>query len=168
MSDPSNVAVVPITGPAPHETNISTEHPFNRMLTISVKVSKWGDSVEKLCGNHLQGCGRVDFVKMDIKLIPIKDGAWCKFGVCEVGSSYTTDDVSMKPNGEYFVSNQFSTGHSKLVKVLPEDTLSRQLRPISSSLPTMKFMLERSDDMVVTIILYLQVHGLVHTMLSLK
>jgi len=168
MSDPSNVSVVAVTAPAPIEPNISREHEFNRMLTISVHVNKWADSVEKLCGKNLQGCGRVDFVSMQVKMIPLKDGAWAKFGVCEVGSSYTTDDVAMKPNGEYFVANPWNTGNSKLVNVMPEDTLSRQMRPISALLPTMKFLLEKSDDMKMTIVLKLQVHGLVHTLISLK
>jgi len=158
----STSETVAVTAAAPIEGNISTEHPYTHLVYVSVPQEKnYKDVICKLVVDHLKGCGRVDLVKIDAIIITSAPGATVKIGFAEAGSSLSIDQVSTKPNGVHHVANAFNVGIKVQESIIPEDTFSRQLQPVSSMLPTPQIYISTSKDVMVTMVVFLKVHGVV-------
>jgi len=55
-----------------------------------------------------------------------------------------------------------------LVTLVPEDTLSRQIRPISASLPMMKLYVSIGTESYLSLDIYIKVHGIRQVYLAQK
>jgi len=151
-----------LTATAPLEPNISTTHVYTDIIHISFGdvARKFQDTIEQLVSSQLMGCGRVDLVELQCKAVTTKAGQTVKIGFCENGSSASINQVALKPNGLYHVSNAYNVGTEIVRSLIPEDTLSLQIRPVSAILPTTKLMVEKSDGAILNIEVRLIVRGM--------
>lgn len=158
-----------LTSAARSEPSISVEHNYTDLVVLDLGESiSYNDNIEKLVESVLNGCGRVDLVKIVARIIPTESGQKVLVGFTEVGSSATTRQAATKENGLYFVSNAMTSGTEITRVLIPEDTLSRQIRPPSAMLPTLKIMINKSKDCVLTLNIYLKVSGIRTRFLTLK
>jgi len=70
--------------------------------------------------------------------------------------------ASMKPNGFSHCSNDRNYGEQMTVDLVPEDTLSMQIRPISALLPSMKILFSVTKGVKISLHVYYSVSGVCH------
>jgi len=91
-----------------------------------------------------------------------------QIGFCDLNSSLTIDQVAMKLNGVDITSNARTVGDEYVKNLIPEDTLSRQLQPISSMLLATKIMIAKDEKVRANLIIRLKVHGVIRVYATLK
>jgi hypothetical protein len=156
MTTPITNAI--LTPPAPHESNISREHEYTDVIMLSGVVCD--TPLDKLLAPYLPGAGRVDLVKISVKFNATAEKQAFYFGFSSVLSVLTAKQASGKPSGVRFMSNNFTVGNEFVHTLIPEDTLSRQIRPNSADLPMINFLVSADKDALVTIHFYVKVHGI--------
>jgi len=149
------------TSQAPIEGNISTEHVFTDRVVINMgSTNSFSGTIDILLAEVLEGCGRVDLCSITLVCKTTAASQYVKAGFCAAGSSCTLEQASMQENGINLTSNAYTYGHKETYKMIPTDTLSRQIRPVSSMLPTLQIKIEKSKDASVTMMIDIKVHGL--------
>lgn len=161
MASVTDAQTASITSSAPIEGNISTEHAWTDVVMLDVtSSSKFDKAVADCVADFLVGAGRVDLVKIELKCVPSQTKQSIQIGLSEVGNTQSALVLSMKANGFYFVSNDRTVGTEQLRTLVPEDTISKQLRPQSSMLPSLRIACTKTQDMPTTLTFYLKVHGM--------
>jgi len=150
-----------VTTQAPLESSIATSHQVtdivHRVYTKKVTI---GEAVLRFVIDSLPGCGRINLVKIVAVFVCPAEDLCVKIGVCSTGQSLTATQAAMKENGVYFVSSVPTRGVRHVTTIIPEDTLSRQLQPTSSQLPTTKLLIEISEGVVLSLQFHIQVEGM--------
>lgn len=159
---------VAITGPAPTPPVNINSHPYNRIVNVSMAANTFNENIANLITTDLQGCGRVDLVKIEMNFLALAAGDAVMVGVTDINSSIDIVQASQKPNGFVHKATSYNYGNKDVITVVPEDMLSRQLRPVPSDLPSMKLIFEKTGTMRVSFVIYLQVHGIVQTYRSFQ
>jgi len=149
-----------ITSAAPLEPNISTEHEYTDSISRTLTGTTWSGPIKELVSSTLTNCGRYDLVKLEVAFHAAKEDMTIRAGVCNVDSGCSIIQGSMKENGICQTSNITTKGITDRRTIIPEDTLSRQLAPVSSHLPTPKFMIEFTAGMTVVVTIFVKVHGI--------
>jgi len=157
MSTPE-VSNVNLTPSAPLETNISKEHEYTDVVILQgTSCSKPLDAILK---DYMPGVGRADLVKIEVKIVTTASAQKVCIGFANVNSSLTAEQAAMKMSGLYFVSNSYSAGNEITRVLIPEDTLSRQIRPNSADLMMMNFLLSATDGVKIAVHFFIKVHGM--------
>jgi len=104
----------------------------------------------------------VDLVKLAVKIRTTGRGQTVCFGVADSASSMDAAAASMKPNGFSHCSNDRNYGEQMTVDLVPEDTLSMQIRPISALLPSMKILFSVTKGVKISLHVYYSVSGVCH------
>jgi hypothetical protein len=150
---------ISVTQSAPHEPDISTEHEYTDVLYMLLPDS-FDNSVLSMIGSMLPGCGRIDLVSLAVTYTCTAEKQEVMAGIKASGASATAEQLAFKDNGIYHVSNGFNFGVKSTFEVVPEDTLSVQIQPVSSMLPTPHFVFKKSRGVKASVILRLKVHGI--------
>lgn len=148
----------PLSAPAPLENSVATGHLWTDIVQYAVKTDV-NSSIKLLSKNHLQGCGKVDLIKVILTCVGTDDKASVKAGLVSVGSPATFDHIGMSSDGISYVSNPTTKGIRHEFTLVPPDFISRQIQPTSADLPEMKIMIERTATMNVSLMLYFKVTG---------
>jgi len=154
----------PITGAAPLEPVISSELPENFIVYYSFNTKKsvtFSDTLSVMCRNELEGCGNVDLIKLEVHFKSTDVNQSLRAGVLSSMQSISDTQLAQKSNSISYTSNMVNTGVRHIQSIIPEDTLSRQIQPVSSHLPTLKFMLYADAGVEVGVNVYLKVHGVI-------
>jgi len=151
-----------LTGKAPYDPSIATQHEFTDVIYVAFadKKLQFDDTVVNLCSAHLAGCGKVDLVDITISGVCTAADQTLAVGITSTVSGMTITQVALKSNGYYHVSNDYTRGIPFRHTLVPEDTVSRQIQPVSAMLPTMKLMVLRSEGVVLTLEIKLKVSGM--------
>jgi len=167
----SETLAVSETSVARSEPTISKSHVYTDLhsfqLDTSVEFVKSYD-LSGLLQDYIEGCGRVDLVKIGMKIRTTAKGQTINVGVADSASSLDALGASMKPNGFSHCSNDRNYGEQMNIEILPEDTLSMQIRPISAMLPSMKLLIAVSKDVKVSLHVYYKISGVRHRYNTLK
>jgi len=156
MTDSISNAV--LTSPATHESNISSEHEYTDV--ISLRGTVCDQPLDKLLGPWLPGVGRADLVKITVKITTTAAKQKVYIGFASVNSSMTAVTASGKLSGLRFVSNERNAGDEIVKTLIPEDTLSRQIRPNSAMLTMMQFLVHCDDEVLLDVHFFVKVHGM--------
>jgi hypothetical protein len=108
----------------------------------------------------LDGCGTVDLVSVALTIKFSDAKQTVKAGFKAVGSKMTLAGVSMKQNGVHISSTSYNYGDRRTFEMVPEDTLSTQIRPIPSDRPTIKFMISVGAGVTVQMDIRVRVIGM--------
>jgi len=167
----SETLAVSETSVARLEPSISQSHYYTDLHSFQLDTS--GDFMKTydlsvLLQDYIEGCGRVDLVKIGMKIRTTARGQTVNVGVADSASSLDALGASMKPNGFSHCSNDRNYGEQMTIEILPEDTLSMQIRPISAMLPSMKLLLAVSKDVKATLHVYYKISGVRHRYNVLK
>lgn len=150
-----------LTAPAPTESNIAREHEYTDLIHLICddKAVKYSDSVASLVSPYLENCGRYDLVSITaVYVCPVDKGL--QMGFCSTGQSLTAKQVGMKRNGLYHVGSAANAGTRHVVTLVPEDTLSTQLQPVSAQLPSVKLILSKDISVALSLEIAVKVHGI--------
>jgi len=151
------------------EPNISVEHPFSHEFNFNIAGKyTYSGSIMELVQSWLAGCGKVDLVSLELKFKMLEEKQTMQIGFCDLNSSLTIDQVAMKLNGVDITSNARTVGDEYVKNLIPEDTLSRQLQPISSMLLATKIMIAKDEKVRANLIIRLKVHGVIRVYATLK
>jgi len=159
------------TSSAPREQNISTVHAYTHLHSFTFSTTTdfvRSFELSTLLQDHIVGWGRVDLVKMVVKFRTTAVDQTVEFGVCDSGSSLDAHAAAMKPNGYSHMSNARNYGEQAEIDLVPEDTLSTQIRPISAMLPSMKVLFSVSKGVKINLQVYYSVRGVCHLYSTLK
>jgi hypothetical protein len=149
-----------VTSSAPLEPTISTQHNYTDMLYLDMENGTlFNDAVASVVTSRVQHTGRIDLVKLSVVYIATASGQTLRAGICNTGQNLSAEAVSMKPNGISFVSNNMTMGVKHTGDIVPEDTISRQLFPVSSFLPSARFIISKDAGMRATVIIQVKVEG---------
>jgi len=158
-----------ITTAASLESKISTEHVYSDVVRVSMgEKESWSGDVNEAIADALRGCGAVDLIKVQCIIMTPEEGSSVSIGFCEAGSSESVETLSMKENGYNFVATAYNKGTRQVVELVPEDTLSRQIRPISSDLPMLCMKISKSKKTKVSVAFYIKVRGIRSRYLSFQ
>lgn len=160
MSSIEGTNVASTTSAARLEPNISTEHIFTDIIHLKCVALTGTGTMNDFLATYLKGCGRVDLVSLQAKFCATEEAACVKIGMAEAGSSESIDTLCLKENGVIFVSNPRTTGVSELVTLVPEDYLSRQIKPVSSMLPVVQLQYSITKNITMALIFKVKVHGM--------
>jgi len=161
MASVTDRGVEILTSPAPHEPDISSIHEYSHILMLTLPTEYKG-TLGNIVSNHITGAGRIDLVSCAISFTTNDAKQSVKAGFRSNGSRATIDQVATKRSGLCFTTNAHNYGPKVIHELVPEDTMSRQLQPVSSFLPTIDFMFTRSQEVVATLELKVKVHGFVY------
>lgn len=167
-SDPVQSGVVSITAPAPFEANVARSHPFTHIIYLELKKDEFSGTLDNMLANYLTGCGNVQLVKLSVVFQPPSEGVSIAAGVCEAGANVSIDLMAMKGNGILFTSALPTVGRKFTEELVPEDTLSKQIRPISSDLPMIKVCVRKDTKMKAMLEVRLKVNGMIQLYGSLN
>jgi hypothetical protein len=148
-----------LTSQAPLPRSTGTEHAYNLLIHIMVKKDNIAEDIAVLLKDHMKGCGRVDLVEINCNYNLYQKGDRISIGFSEVGGSEDAMMYSMKASGHRMVAGENVLGTSTTLKLVPEDTLSRQLQPPPADLPMMKLHLAKKGTLDCMLIFKLKVHG---------
>lgn len=169
MSVAEIVSVGSVTASAPHEPNISTEHPFNIVVYIDAgDCTSWSGSIVDLVAPQIEGCGRVDLHSIAVSALGTAASQEIYVGVSDIGSSAPIKALAAKSNGLMYKTTSYNFGSNVQKVIIPEDTISKQIRPPSSFLPMLKLSFSKSKDLFLQLEIRLIVHGLRQHYVSLK
>lgn len=115
-----------------------------------------------------RGTGRIHLKEMSVKCKANAKGHWINFGVAEVGSNLTAMGAAGKPNGFTWTANDRTVGDMVNYTIIPEDILSRQIRPQPADLPTIQVFLSAHPDMTIWLHIKTENYGLKVTHENLK
>jgi len=151
---------ISITSSAKHEPDISTSHAYTDIILINLTAkTSWSSEVSTAITEFLEGCGRVDLLKMHVKVIPTATSQSIYIATCSTANNNSAETLSGMQNGYSFVSNSFTVGIERSFDLIPMDNLSMQIRPVSASLPMMQIKMEKTAAMRVWLTLYVKVLG---------
>lgn len=156
----SNIEVsnTALTAQARLESNISVEHDYTDVVVLSgASVSS---PLDHILSEYLSGCGRVDLVKIEVKVLATATKQKFYFGFSSTSSNLTAKEAARKMSGKMFCSNDFTVGDEIVFSLIPEDTLSRQIRPNSADLPMINFLMEAPEEAEVGVHFFLKVRGI--------
>jgi hypothetical protein len=156
-----------LDSPAPMEPNISTEHPWTDVIFLDALRTQ-AQSWNSLLKEYLEGTSNVDIVAIELKLNLMEEKQHCFVGFQEVGGSVSTKALAGKSSGLRVYSNPLKLGDELYYRFIPEDNMSRQIRPQSSLLPEMKFCTDISEDAQATFTIKIKVNGVRYRFLSLN
>lgn len=149
------------TAPAVHEQVLAQEHDYTDAILLDItKLTTKAFTLPELVNDFLEGCGRVDLCKIELKAVSTAVSQKISLGIVEASSSLDASIAAMKPNGFMFVSNERTVGSEVIKHIVPEDTFSRQIRPQSSMLPSMKITITKDAGFPAALMIYLKVHGM--------
>jgi len=157
-----------LTAPAPADGNISREHEFSHIYFATMEILSFKGTLEFLLSDLIKGAGQVDLVSIKLNFVLPNAMDAIKAGVCESGNNLTVDQVALKSNGVYMVATEFNAGHKHVAEIIPEDILSKQIRPISSNLPMIQLMVTKTEKAVVNIEVKVKVRGFISKYVVLK
>jgi len=162
MTNIEDKGAMKITPPAQLEPDISREHAYTDVVyvTMGSKKTEFSGTIASIIPDMLVGCGRVDLVSISCKIVCDTASQVFKMGCCEVGASRSATEVALKANGLYHVANNMTIGTEILRTLIPEDTLSKQIQPVSSFLPTTKLIINKTEGVVCSLEIRLIVHGI--------
>jgi len=145
------------------EENITKEEDYNFRLQIPVVTDSnliTGDQpISAILSNYLLGCGKVDLIKFQVIYQTTKASQIVKFGVCNTLGNRSLESVVLAPGGVNFMSNTYNFGVQEVVDIVIPDTISRQIQPASSHLPSLRFKCSVSSGVAFSVIFYLKFHG---------
>lgn len=147
------------TSPARSEPSISPSHDFTDVIVVT-GISKFEGALDELFSSFLNGCGMVSLHSVTLKVITSAAGQKVQAGFSSATSNTTIDVVSGKLNGFFHRSNNMNVGNQIVAELIPEDTLSRQIRPCSSLLPMLRFHIAVTDGADVFVHFKVKVHGI--------
>jgi hypothetical protein len=146
-----------LTSAAPLETNISVDHQETDIIVLD------GDycdhPLDVILAPYLEGCGRVDLLKIEAKIVTTDARQKVMMGFAATGSSISVAQAAGKLSGLLFVSNAKTQGDEVTKVLVPEDTLSRQIRPNSADLPMLKLMVDVNPEVMLFLHIYIKVRG---------
>jgi hypothetical protein len=147
-----------LTAPARHESSLAREHEFTDCIILLGNVCN--DTLDNLLSPYLEGCGRVDLVRLEVKIVTTASGQKVQVGVDTAGSTRSIDQVCRKVNGIYFISNTKNVGQEVVRPIKPEDNLSLQIRPNSADFPMLKLLCKADTDVDISFHFFIKVHGM--------
>jgi len=149
------------TGPS--EPSITKEEEFN-LLVVLLATSEKGElkirrRMAELLVDDLQGCGKVDLVRLMVKINFTAEKQVARIGVFNADVARTIAEVSMMPGGIMMTTTAYNYGGQREFEVVIPDLYSKQIQPISSMAPTFALYLNVSQGVTVSIISMVKVHG---------
>jgi len=147
------------TSPAPLESSVASTQPYTHVshFVIGTAVSfSW--TLAGMLKDDISGYGNVDLHSIVIDYEMPTEGLKILGGFCHAGTSLTVNQVAFKPNGLHRTSNARTAGEPYTAIMVPESTMSRQIQPVSSDLPMIKFMMEWSKGVCGQIHIFYKVH----------
>lgn len=157
-----------LTAPASLPASTGREHSWTDTHHIQVEGSKYSGKILDILSSRLEGCGRVDLVKIRYKFHATAADQFLEMGFREVGSSITTSQVAGKANGVVFTSNPHTYGKAEIGEMVPEDSFSMQLKPPPADLPILELCFEKSSELKLNLSFDFRVHGIRNTYGVLK
>lgn len=147
------------TQSAPLETGIGRSFEYTDIVHVQVNKNAVDSAIEEFVEQRLEGCGKVDLVKVVLNCLPTVAGASVKIGTSAIGSAATCELLSMTSGGYAFVASGLNAGVKHSVDIVPISSVSRQIRPASTNLPMLRLALEKTDNMLVILEFYIRVEG---------
>jgi hypothetical protein len=157
MAQPE-VTTSSITSPAKLESNISVDHVYTDVIML--KMKSCDAPLDAILAPYLPGVGNANLVKLSYKIVTTAAKQKIRIGFCSTVSPLTADLAAMKESGLYFVSNEKTVGDEVVGVLIPEDTLSRQIRPNSAQLVMMKLLVDVPEAASVMLFFYVKVNGM--------
>jgi hypothetical protein len=150
-----------ITGSASAPSIGQAEHPYTDVVHITVlKKFSGRKTLNELIGDTLPGTGRIYLNKIEVNLHTTEAGQGCQIGLAPQGSSVPIQVLATKGNGYIHISNAYTYGSQATKVLIPEDTLSTQIKPVPSDRPTLEMSIAIVGDPVLMISLYVHVDGM--------
>jgi hypothetical protein len=132
---------VSLTQAAPLEPNVSQSQQYTDRCVIDLSaVTEINAPIAQLISGVLEGTGRVDLLSAYICYTTTEQDQEIHFGVCDSASNRSAKQLGQERGGHAFVSNKVTYGIKKVEEVIPPSLFSRQIRPVSSELPTFKLV----------------------------
>lgn len=164
MAQPSTdgTGVRALTSAAPPPNTNPVTHNFTDIIHISFtgKKRSYAGSLDALLKDALEGTGTVDLVKIELSFKTSSANQTVRAGFCEAGSALSLDVVCMKSNGVNFTSNANHYGQRLTELLVPEDTLSTQIRPIAADRPMIKLLVECDEGVTMSLQCYVAVKNM--------
>jgi len=138
------------------------------ILRFNSKFNK-ADSIDKYLHDEFKGCGTLELVYIKGKFTCLTAGA--KFMVGLRGAQYssmTCEQAALMPNGFIHISNNMNYGQEVNFTIVPDNTLSMQIRPIPADRPLMDLLLSASSEIVGSVFIGIRVIGPRRHYLDLK
>lgn len=109
--------------------------------------------------SFLQGCGAVDLISISLKFNFTASNCTLQAGFTDTGSSASLAQIAFLGSGYSAVSTNYNMGAMIEKELIPEGIYSRQIRPVSSTLPTLKFMFSCNKGVAGLILIRVKVYG---------
>lgn len=161
MASQSTSQNVVLTAPAPIIGNTATEHEFTDIIIVNMGMkTKLEFSYAEALGALLEGCGVVDLVSLHVTAFTSAAKDYFAYGITEVGGSQSISSLVGKTNGFKFTANTFNAGCQTVRELVPEDTLSRRIKPPPADMPVAKILVEKNDVTELVFTFKIKVHGM--------
>jgi len=157
-----------VTNSAPNPVIQQATHNFTDLVYVTVKEGElYKKTLDSWMEGALLGCGTVELVSIKLIFAPKAEACFVKAGFCESGANLDIDVLSMKENGVSYTSTVYNLSR-QVITMVPEDTLSTQIRPIASDRPMISFVLETSEHVTLNVEFKIRVLGMRTRYLSLN
>jgi len=157
-----------VTNSAPNPVIQQATHNFTDLIYVTIPAGKLiQKSLDVWLEGALLGCGTVELVSIKLIFAPQAEAVTVRAGFCESGAELSLDVLSMKENGVNYTSTVFNLSR-QVISMVPEDTLSTQIRPIASDRPMIKFCVETSENVAMNVEFKIRVLGMRTRYLSLN
>jgi len=147
----------------PVEPSTTRTEAYNLLIIMGCKGGSEGLIFQKtlfeLLSDQLEGCGKVDVHKIDVRATTTGANQKIQCGVFNANATMDSEMISQLPSGFGYVSNSYNYGTQQTHTVAIPDIYSRQIQPASATVPPLKFYLTASAKAIVSIHFYLIVSG---------
>jgi len=163
-----NTGAVAITAPAPIPSVGGGTHPYNRAYFVTLERRTYCGTLNDIISDAVQGCGTIMLHELSFifKCTDAKQSVYV--GTCSSSNSQPLTTLGIKPNGVTYTSTAYNYGEKLIIKVVPADNLSMQIKPIPSDRPSIQLQYAISEGVEAMIVLYANVIGIQETYLTLN
>jgi len=117
-------------------------------------------AVDSYLSGNFVGLGTVFLSHIEIIYVFTAAGQQVKAGFTSTSCGEELDDVAMEKEGLFNVAVEDIVGRKMIVEMRPDGRYSRQIRPISSDKPNVKFMWEFTDGVAFKVYYHVLYDGL--------
>lgn len=118
-------------------------------------------SLDSILAEKLQGMSNVQLDDITVIYKPSAVGHKIAFGTTQLSDNIPASLAGMLKNGHSYEANQYNMARM-IVNLVPNDSVSKQIKPCSSVYPMMKFVMSKSAEMDCLIQFTFHVHGTIY------
>lgn len=145
--------------PIPENPKIRDESYTDVIVIKCSNKNSYSSSLCTMLASFLSGKGNVSLVSMSVLCRPTGKGQAIYFGLSAANSEATAEECSVLGNGFYHVSTEESMAQQLERVIVPLSNTSTQIFPISSTLPAIRVVYNKSEKMALYIKLHVLVRG---------